>query len=204
MDVDGERLDGHRVEPPGPGRHHAAAPVGDRLDDRRLVRAVEPDGVGQVRRAELAVALAVRRRDRPRNCRRRPSCRRRDRRRRASADRRASARSSRPSTISSRLSMPSRPKAGIWLSRAFGVGRSERRARSSAGSARACRPTASHRRSGWDSPWRRRRPRRDTARSSRRTPRGPAHRRSRRAPGRPRCRRARPRRACRSSARAAP
>src|SRR5207253_10830169 len=51
---------GHRIEPPGPCRHHAAARIGNDLDDRRLVRAEQPDAVGQVRRAELAIALAFR------------------------------------------------------------------------------------------------------------------------------------------------
>ena len=59
VDVDRQRLDGAVVEPAGPGRHHAAAAVPDAFDDRRLVGAIEPDRVGQVGRAELAVALAV-------------------------------------------------------------------------------------------------------------------------------------------------
>src|SRR5215831_8499161 len=48
VDVHGDRLDGGLVEPGGPGRHHAAAPVPQAVDDRRLVGAVEPDRVGQV------------------------------------------------------------------------------------------------------------------------------------------------------------
>ena len=46
-------------EASAPGRHYAAAPVLDALHDDCLVRPVEPDLVGQVWRAELAIALAL-------------------------------------------------------------------------------------------------------------------------------------------------
>src|SRR4051794_37383503 len=56
--IHGQRLDGDGIEAAGPGRHYAGAAVGDGLDDAPLVRAVEPDLVGQVRRADLRIALA--------------------------------------------------------------------------------------------------------------------------------------------------
>ena len=106
----------HRIEPAGPGGHHAAARVGDHLDDRGLVRAEQPDAVGEVGRAEFLVALAFGAMtdraivgvDLP--------CPPRDPSRAASTGWRSRARNSATATISSRLSMPSRPKAGIWLS----------------------------------------------------------------------------------------
>ncbi len=83
------------------------------VDDRGRVGAVEPDRrrSGWARRARGCPCRP--RRDRRRNCRRRPSCPRRGRPWRRLEGRRASARSPRPSSISARLSMPSRPKAGI-------------------------------------------------------------------------------------------
>src|SRR5215813_7134094 len=59
MHEDRERVDGRVVEPADPCRHHARTAVGDGLDDRSFVRAVEPDLVRQIRRAELFVALAT-------------------------------------------------------------------------------------------------------------------------------------------------
>src|SRR5215471_2731122 len=59
MHVHRERVDGPIVEPAGPCRHHTGAAVGNSLDNRRLVRAVEPDLVGEVGRAEFFVALGV-------------------------------------------------------------------------------------------------------------------------------------------------
>src|SRR6266700_2111727 len=53
------RLDGNGIKPPFPCGHHAGTAIGDGLDDGRLVGAVEPDPVGQVRRAKLLVALAI-------------------------------------------------------------------------------------------------------------------------------------------------
>ena len=47
------------VEPSRPCRHRRATTVADSLDDRRAVRAVEPDRVGEIRRTELPVARAV-------------------------------------------------------------------------------------------------------------------------------------------------
>src|SRR5262245_15499907 len=53
--VDRQSLAG---EPVDPGGHHAGAGIGDDVGDRRVVGAVEPDRIGEVRRAELLVALA--------------------------------------------------------------------------------------------------------------------------------------------------
>src|SRR2546423_11369114 len=58
--VDRERLDGDGVEATDPGRHHAAAPGPDAVDDRLLAAAVEPDVVRQVGRTLVLLALAVR------------------------------------------------------------------------------------------------------------------------------------------------
>src|ERR1019366_354429 len=51
-------LDGGWVETPRPGGHDAGTAVGNGLDDRRLVRAIEPDLVGKIRRAEFLISLA--------------------------------------------------------------------------------------------------------------------------------------------------
>ena len=51
-----------------------------------------------------------------------------------------------------RLSMPSRPKAGIWLTRVSVMAGADADADGLRGSRRACRPRASRRRAGWDSP----------------------------------------------------
>src|SRR4029079_9219172 len=60
MHVHREGLQGRVVELAAPCRHHAAPAVDDAFYDGFLVRRVEPDIVGEVWRAELAVALAVR------------------------------------------------------------------------------------------------------------------------------------------------
>src|SRR5690242_9174482 len=58
-DVDGDRLEGGLVEPVDPRRHHTGASVPQAVDDGRLVGAVQPDRVGQVRRPDIVLALAV-------------------------------------------------------------------------------------------------------------------------------------------------
>src|SRR6185437_7635315 len=59
-DVDDELLQRRLIEALAPGRHDAAAANGDALHDRLLVGTVEPDLVGQIGRADLAIALALR------------------------------------------------------------------------------------------------------------------------------------------------
>src|SRR5579875_135361 len=59
MDVDREHLDGGLVESLRPGRHAAVARVGDRLDNRLLLAAVEPDTVVELLGADLDIALAL-------------------------------------------------------------------------------------------------------------------------------------------------
>src|SRR5579871_5948064 len=59
MHEHGERVDGGGIEPSGPCGHHAGAAVGDSIDEGRLVRAIKPDLVSQVRRAEVLVARAI-------------------------------------------------------------------------------------------------------------------------------------------------
>src|SRR3954471_19173238 len=59
VDIDRQRLDRGGIEPADPGGHDAGAAVADGLDERRLVRTVEPDLVGQVGRAEFLVTLGV-------------------------------------------------------------------------------------------------------------------------------------------------
>src|SRR5581483_4682253 len=52
-------LDRRRIEASAPGRHDAATSVADAIHDGRLVGRIEPDRVGEIGRAELAIALAV-------------------------------------------------------------------------------------------------------------------------------------------------
>src|SRR3954468_20805271 len=59
VDIDRQRLDRRRVEPSAPRRHDAAAADPHALHHRALALAIEPDAGRQVRRAEIAVALAV-------------------------------------------------------------------------------------------------------------------------------------------------
>src|SRR5260370_25684717 len=58
VDIDRQCFDGGRVETAGPRWHHAGAAVGNSLDDRRFVRSIEPDFVGQVGSARFLIALA--------------------------------------------------------------------------------------------------------------------------------------------------
>src|SRR5262245_7547355 len=59
MDVYRHRLDRGGVKTALPGRHDAGAAVADGVDQRRLIGTIEPDLVGQVRRADVRIALAV-------------------------------------------------------------------------------------------------------------------------------------------------
>src|SRR5262245_23384824 len=59
MHVDGEHLDRHGIELGLPRRHHAAAAGADGLDDVDLAAAIEPDAVGEVRRAHLLGAFGL-------------------------------------------------------------------------------------------------------------------------------------------------
>ncbi len=56
--IDRKRLDRDGIEPPAPGRHDARAAITDRLDQRLLVRAVQPNVVRQIRRASSWLPLA--------------------------------------------------------------------------------------------------------------------------------------------------
>src|SRR5690606_41866948 len=60
MDIAGEQLDGHGIEAVLPGRHDPVARRADLLHDLLAGAAVEPDGIGEVRGAERAVASALR------------------------------------------------------------------------------------------------------------------------------------------------
>ena len=57
--VNRERLDRRVVEATRPSGHHAAPPVPETVDDGVLFGAIKPDLVSQIRRAEIALALAV-------------------------------------------------------------------------------------------------------------------------------------------------
>src|SRR5215471_17060573 len=59
MHIDGKRIDGCRIEPIGPRRHHTGAAIGDRFDDGGLVRTVEPDPIRQVWSAQILIAPGV-------------------------------------------------------------------------------------------------------------------------------------------------
>src|SRR5215469_5307907 len=59
VDIDGQGLEGRRIEAIDPGGHHAISTVGNTLNDSRLVRAVEPDCVGEVWGPQFLVALTV-------------------------------------------------------------------------------------------------------------------------------------------------
>mgnify|MGYP001574213871 CR=1 FL=1 len=59
MDIGRDHLERDRIEAPFPCRHHAVAGIGDLGGDGVLGRAVKPDSVCEVRRAQLLVATAV-------------------------------------------------------------------------------------------------------------------------------------------------
>jgi hypothetical protein len=60
VDVSRQHLDGDRVQTRAPGGHHAIAGVGHGFGQRGAIAAIEPDRVAQLRRADHAVALAIR------------------------------------------------------------------------------------------------------------------------------------------------
>src|ERR1700726_4699712 len=55
MNIDRHCLDRGWVETTGPRRHHAGSAIGNGFDDRRFVRSVEPDLVGQIRSAKFLI-----------------------------------------------------------------------------------------------------------------------------------------------------
>src|SRR5208282_2661452 len=57
--VDGELLDSRGFELPGPYRHDARTSIGDRLHEVRFGAAPLEDPRGQVRRAQLEIALSI-------------------------------------------------------------------------------------------------------------------------------------------------
>jgi len=59
MHINGERVDRPRIEPIRPRRHYACAAVSNGVDDGSLVRAAEPDAVGQIGSAKVLVAFGV-------------------------------------------------------------------------------------------------------------------------------------------------
>jgi hypothetical protein len=60
VDIGRQHLDRGRAETVAPGGHHAGVGIGHGFGNRGAAAAIEPDLVGQVGRAEHAVALAVR------------------------------------------------------------------------------------------------------------------------------------------------
>ena len=58
MNIDCQRLNGRLIQAVVPGRHNAAAAIGNAIDDCRLVRTIEPDRVSEIWRAKVTIALA--------------------------------------------------------------------------------------------------------------------------------------------------
>jgi len=59
MHINGERVDRPWIEPLRPRRHYACVAISNGVDDGSLVRAVEPDAVGQIGSAKVLVAFGV-------------------------------------------------------------------------------------------------------------------------------------------------
>ena len=60
VDIDRQHLDRHRIELALPGRHHPGMGVGDARHHLARLAAIEPHPVGQVGRADRAIAGALR------------------------------------------------------------------------------------------------------------------------------------------------